>query len=82
MPSSERLKQALLINMGLPPGHPTDGELALIIKYILAIQQTRSASGADWKAACQKYVPGAGQYIYASADTSDLNELLRRLLGQ
>lgn len=81
MPSNETLKRALQRKMGLPPGHPTDTELAQIIQSILAIQATRSPTDADWKAACERYVPGAGTYVYAAADTSDLNELLRRLLG-
>jgi len=69
------------MKMGLPPGHPTDAELEQIIQFISAIRPRRHPTDADWRAACEKYVPGAGTYTYAAADYSDLNELLRRLLG-
>lgn len=81
MPSYEALKRALRMRMGLPPGHPTDAELAQIIQFILAIQSTGDSTDADWRAACEKYVPGAGTHVYAAADNSDLNELLRRIRG-
>ena len=81
MPSNEALKRALLMKMGLPPGHPTDAELEQIIQFILAIKSRRDPTDTDWRTACERYVPGAGTYVYAAADNSDLNELLRRLRG-
>ena len=78
MASYDALKHALVLKMGLPPGHPTDAELALIIQFVDSI---RNPTLSDWRAACQKYVPGAGTYSYHAADNSDLNELLRRIRG-
>ena len=80
MANREMLKRALLMKMGLPPGHPTDSEMKLIIEYISSIRAVRPPTDADWKAACARYVLGAGTYIYAAEDTSDLNELLFRIL--
>ncbi len=81
MKNDERLKHSLMIKMGLPQGHPTDAELTAIIGAISAIQATRTPTDADWMAACDKYVPGAGTHRYRAEDTSDLNQLLMQILG-
>ena len=80
MTDREMLIRALLMKMGLPPGHPTDNELNLIIQYVSSIRKFRVPTDEDWRAACGKYVPDAGNYVYAAGDTSDLNELLMRIL--
>ena len=80
MKNEDALKHALVIKMGLPPGHPTDAELAAIIRTVSAIKASRTPTDADWQAACERHVPGAGTHVYAAEDTSDLNQLLMRLL--
>ena len=80
MTDREVLKHGLLMKMGLPPGHPTDAELDLIIQYISGIRPVRTPTDADWRAACVKYVERTGEFVYAAQDTSDLNELLMTIL--
>ncbi len=81
MTNREQLKHALMMKMGLPPGHPTDAEFQLVIQQISRIRTQRGSTSDDWRKACERYVPGAGSHIYAAEDTSDLDMLLDRLLG-
>ena len=76
MSAREQLRHHLRIHFALPPYHPNDQELSLVISDILALAKTRNPTEEDWEAATRKHVAGVGTYLTAGQDNSDLNSLL------
>ncbi|WP_226611403.1 hypothetical protein [Marinobacter nauticus] len=78
MNSDQELAHKIKIKFGTAPNDPTSYQLERIkqdIQSLVAKGVTPSES--DWAEIVKKYCPGAGNYAYKGADTSDLITLMQ-----